>query len=578
MRKTKDLKQYVIPIVLGAVVLLSACERESVQQKAGQTASAVADMVLINGGIYTVDADRSWAEAAAIRDGVFIAVGSNSEIEALIGEETRTIDLDGKMAVPGFHDAHVHPTMGGYALLGCSLADQESIEAIIDKMTACAQQGGDSWLEGHAFNLALFGQDGPNKNLLDAIDADRPIILWGSDGHSAWANSGALKLAGITAETLDPPLGVIERDPDGEPSGTLRETAQEMVRAVMPALTLESNIEALDEGIQYLNSVGITSYIDAWVGLEDYQAYQAIDRAGRLTARVVTSLTYESGFAKHYEDEWEQVLAGRKAYASERLNHESVKLFLDGVLEGETAALLEPYVGVHAHSGELILNPEELEAAVIRFDAMGLQVHMHAIGDRAVRAGLDAIEAARQANGVTDNRHHISHLQMIHVDDIERFSSLDTAANFQALWAEPDEWIMELNLPVLGEERVQGMYPIGSVERAGGRIVGGSDWNVSSADPLLAFEVAIRRQDPLSGEGPVLNERERVSLSTMIDAYTINAAWLMHQEDKVGSIEVGKRADIAVLDRNLFEIPATEISDARVLLTLLDGEVIYSAR
>jgi predicted amidohydrolase YtcJ len=345
----------------------------------------------------------------------------------------------------------------------------------------------------------------------------------------------------------------------------------------MPAPTLESNIEALGQGIRHLNSLGITSYIDAWVGLEDYQSYQAINQAGNLTARVVTSLTYESGFAKHYGDEFDQVLAGRQAYASERLNHESVKLFLDGVLEGETAALLEPYVGKHGQKGELILNPEELAEAVTRFDAMGLQVHMHAIGDRAVRAGLDAIEAARQQNGVSDNRHHISHLQMIHVDDIERFAGLDTAANFQALWAEPDEWIMQLNLPVLGEERVQGMYPIASVERAGGRIVGGSDWNVSSADPLAAIEVAVRRQDALEDTGPVLNESERVSMSTMIAAYTINAAWLMHQEDKTGSIEVGKQADIAVLDRLLFEIPATKISDTRVLLTLLDGEVIYAA-
>jgi hypothetical protein len=566
-----------LQVLLLASLMLSACEREPVQQTSTQSAPQVADTVLINGGIYTVDAERSWAQAVAILDGVFIAVGSNSEIEPLIGPATHTIDVSGKMALPGFHDAHVHPTMGGYAMLGCSLENEASVGEIIDKVTACATQSEEGWLEGHAFDLALFGQDGPNKNLLDQIDTERPIILWASDGHNAWANSHALELAGVTAETLDPALGVIERGPNGEPSGTLRETAQELVRAAMPTPTLESNIEALEEGIRHLNSLGITSYIDAWVGMEDYQSYQAIDQAGNLTARVVTSLTYESGFAKHYGDEFEQVLDGRKAYASERLDHDSVKLFLDGVLEGETAALLEPYVGKHGQKGELILNPEELAKAVTRFDAMGLQVHMHAIGDRAVRAGLDAIEAARQQNGVSDNRHHISHLQMIHVDDIERFAGLKTAANFQALWAEPDEWIMELNLPVLGEKRVQGMYPIASVERAGGRIVGGSDWNVSSADPLAAIEVAVRRQDALADTGPVLNERERVSLSTMIDAYTINAAWLMHQEGKTGSIEVGKQADIAVLDRQLFEIPVTEISETRVLLTMLDGEVIYAA-
>jgi len=559
------------------ILIVTGCARQDDQESPESAVTQPADLVLINGGIYTVDADRSWAEAAAIRNGLIVAVGDNSEIEALIGPETRTIDLTGKMALPGFHDAHVHPTMGGYALLGCSLEKELSVEAIIGKVTACAAQSSDGWLEGHAFDLALFGQDGPNKSLLDAIETDRPIILWGSDGHNAWANSRALELAGITAETPDPPLGVIERDPDGSPSGTLRETAQEMVRAFLLAPTLESNIEALSAGIRHLNSLGITSYIDAWVGLEDYQSYQAIERAGKLSARVVTSLTYESGFAKHYGDEFDQVLAGREAYQSERLNHDSVKLFLDGVLEGETAALLEPYVGMHGHSGELILSPEELASAVTKFDAMGLQVHMHAIGDRAVRAGLDAIEAARKQNGVSDSRHHISHLQLIHFDDIERFSSLGTAANFQAFWAQPDQWIMGLNLPVVGEERVQGMYPIASVERAGGRIIGGSDWNVDSANPLDAIEVAVRRQVPLADEGPVLNESERVSLTTMIDAYTINAAWLMHQENSVGSIEAGKQADIAVLDRNLFEIPSTELSDVQVLLTLLDGEPVYVA-
>ena len=567
-----------VALTLITVIFLSACKQETTQAVDVVVAQPFADTVLINGGIYTVDEERSWVEAAAVIDGSIVAVGSNGDIGAMIGPGTNVIDLTGSMALPGFHDAHVHPTMGGYALMGCMLEEESTIDAIIQKVTSCVTDGEDGWLQGHAFDLGLFGQDGPDKSLLDAIETERPIILWASDGHNAWANSRALELAGITAETEDPPLGVIERNEFGEPSGTLRETAQEIVRAVMPAPTNESNIMALRKGIEYLNSFGITSFIDAWVGEEDYQSYHAIDEAGDLTARVVTSLTFGSGFAKHDGDDFERVLAGRGAYHSERLNNDSIKFFLDGVLEGETAALLEPYVGKHGHRGDLILSPEELESAVSRFDQMGLQVHMHAIGDRAVRAGLDAIEAAKKANGPQDNRHHISHLQMIHVDDIERFGKLNTSANFQALWAEPDDWIMELNLPVLGEERVQGMFPIASVERAGGRIVGGSDWNVSSADPLAAIETAVRRQNAYMESGPVLNANERTSLATMIDAYTINAAWLMHHEDRTGSIEVGKRADITVLDRQLFEIPAIEISDAKVLLTMLDGEVVYTAR
>jgi predicted amidohydrolase YtcJ len=571
----RNASKYVLPVLL---LCLAACAENSGSGEQAVVAVTPADLVLINGGIYTVDAERNVVQAAAVRDGVFIKVGSNTEIREMIGPETRKIDLAGKWALPGFHDAHVHPGMGGEALLGCDLAGLTSAEAIVSVVTECVTSSNDGWLEGQAFDLSLFGQNGPHKSLLDAIDTNRPIILWADDGHSAWANSTALERVGITADTPDPALGVIERDPDGSPSGTLRETAQELVRAVLPKPTLEIDVQALRAGIHHLNSVGITSFIDAWVGLSDYKAYQVLDRAGELTAHVVTSLTFGSGFAEHIGDEFEQVLGSRGEYESTRLNHDSIKLFLDGVLEGETAALLEPYLDMHGKRGELILSPEELKSAVTRFDAMGLQVHMHAIGDRAVRSGLDAIEAARQQNGVTDNRHHISHLQLIHVDDIERFATLDTAANFQADWAYPDDWILELNLPVLGEERVQGMYPIGSVERAGGRIVGGSDWNVSSADPLEAIEIAVRRQDAFADDGLVLNKGERVSLSSMIDAYTINAAWLMHQEDQAGSIEVGKRADIVVLDRNLFDIPATQINEARVVMTLLEGEVIYQVQ
>jgi len=193
-------------LVVLAVLALAACSERPDEQVAAQPAPDYADMVLINGGIYTVDDQRSWAEAAAVRGGVFVSVGSNSDVEPLIGPQTRVIDLAGRMALPGFHDAHVHPTMGGYALLGCDLEGLASVEAIIAAVTTCAIDTDEGWLEGHAFNLSLFGQDGPHKSLLDAVSMTRPIILWGSDGHNAWANSTALELAGITSETPDPPL------------------------------------------------------------------------------------------------------------------------------------------------------------------------------------------------------------------------------------------------------------------------------------------------------------------------------------------------------------------------------------
>jgi predicted amidohydrolase YtcJ len=564
-------------LVLPALLVTTACSERQEEQTAMQPVPDYVDLALVNGGIYTVDPDRSWAEAAAVRDGVLVRVGNNTEIEPLIGPQTRVIDLTGRMALPGFHDAHVHTADGGLALMGCDLHGLASVEAIIDKVTACARETDRGWLEGHAFNLGLFGPNGPNKSLLDAISMTRPIVLWASDYHNVWVNSTALELSGITAETPDPPLGVIELDPDGSPSGMLRETAQEMLRTALPEPSLKTKIEGLRRGIKHLNSLGITSFIDPEVGLDEYQAYQAVERAGELTARVVTSLAYEGPWARHRGDDFERVLAGRHAYESERINHGSIKLYLDGVVPGATAALIEPYQGMDGRRGELIFQPDVLRAAVTRFDEMGLQVQMHAIGDLAVQAGLDAIESTRQRNGPSDNRHHLVHLQLIHADDIPRFSALDATANFQAYWAWVDEETRQLELPILGEERWIGVYPIGSVARAGGRIVGGSDWNVTSANPLDAIEAGVRRQDPATDDGPVLNENERVSLATMIDAYTINAAWLMHHEDMTGSIETGKRADFVVLDRDLFAIPATEINDAKVVMTLLDGETVWLA-
>jgi len=579
MRKVQvaQCRRFVMLAALLLVLPLSSCDRKPAPETAQEARIEPADLVLVNGGIYTVDKDRSTAEAAAVRDGVFVMVGKNAEIETLVGPETRTIDLAGKWALPGFHDAHVHPGAGGggESLMGCDLRDMETVEAIISRVSKCSAEADDGWLQGYAFDLSLFGLKGPHKSLLDAIAPDRPILLWSSDYHSIWVNSKALEVAGITAATPDPDLGRIERDPDGSPSGTLRESAQGLVQKVIPEPSPEYKVLALRAGIRYLNSFGTTSLINISVGLAEYESYRALEQEGALTARVVTAITFGGGYAHHYGEEFDRVLAGRNEYESDRVNHDSVKLYVDGSVEGETAALLEPYLDSAGDRGQLIFSQDKLNEAVTRFDSMGLQVHLHAIGDRAVRSGLDAIEAARNANGPGDNRHTIAHLELINPDDFGRFAELDTTANFQSLWAYPDTAVTSLYLPVLGKDRVEGMYPIGSIVRSGGRIAGGSDWDVTSPNPLKAIEVAIRRQDPDEDAGPGLNENERVSLSTMIDAYTINGAWLMHQEDRVGSIEVGKRADMVVLDRDLFTIPSTEISEAQVVMTLLDGEIIY---
>ncbi|MBI1732831.1 MAG: amidohydrolase [Gammaproteobacteria bacterium] len=539
-----------------------------------EIAAAGVTLVLHGGAIYTADPTRPWAEALAVSDGALAFVGAGAEARAIAGADTRIIDLAGRMVVPGFHDAHVHPISS--ALSTCTLLDVRPVEALLATIGECADKvAPGEWVYGSGFDLSLFASGNAPKALLDEIVPDKPVFLTASDGHNAWVNSTALRRAGVTKDTPNPPKGVFMRDPKtGEPSGTVRETAQEPFTKLLPQPTLEQRAQALRTALAHLNALGITSFIDASVSESDMQAYQAVDRAGALTARVVTSLTYGT-FSRHPGKEFDEVLSRRKHYASPRINTDAVKIFVDGVLEGETAALVDPYTGMGEHRGELNLPPDELDAAVLRFDAMGLQVHMHAIGDAAVRAGLDAFEFAGGKNGVTDNRHHISHLQLIHPQDLARFAQLNVSANFQALWAYPDTWIMQINLPVVGQERVNRMYPIRSVQKHGGRIVAGSDWDVSSANPLEEIETALRRSDITRAGGAVLNADERVDLDTMLLAFTREGAWLMHQEDQVGTISAGKRADLVVLDRNLFKIPPEQISEARVVMTILDGKLIY---
>jgi hypothetical protein len=557
-------------LCFSGLLLLTACN--------GGTGVEPANIVLVNGGIYTVDAERGWVEAMAIRDGEIVVVGSNESVETYMGASTEVIDLSGSMALPGLHDTH--PLEGGYLLRQCDLSeDGSSVDAIVQILRHCVSESDDEWIVGFGLDLALFGLDGPDKSLLDDIAPDRLFFVIAGDGHTVLVNSRVLELAGITSETPDPADGVIERRAEtDEPSGAMRETAYDFVDALRPQRQLDESVDAMRDALAAMHAVGITSFNDVWAGELELQVYQAIERAGDLKMRIVNSIIDEGVFQKHVGEDFERVLAARDDYASELINNDSIKIMVDGVVEGETAALVEPYVGLD-HKGVLNHTSEELRQRVARYDAMGLQIHMHTIGDGAVRAGLDAIEYARGVNAgntlSNDLRHTLSHLELVHADDIGRFSELDVSASFTAAWAFPSVWMTNLTLPVLGQERVDRLFPIGSVHRAGAVVVGGSDWIYGPLNPLDSIEVAITRQDPDDAEGLVGNTGDSIDLATAIDAYTRNAAWVMHQEDKVGSIEVGKRADIVVLDRNLFEIPATEISDASVRFTIFDGEIVY---
>ncbi len=534
-----------------------------------------ADLVLTGGTVYTVDGARSSAEAVAVTGGRIVFVGPSSGAKARTGPSTRVVALGGKMVLPAFHDAHVHPVSGGVEALECDLNGLQTADRILEAVRRYAAAHPDRpWVRGGGWELPTFPQGNPTKALLDRIVPDRPVYLSAADGHWVWVNSKALAIAGVTNATPDPALGRIERDVAGEPTGTLREDAASLVGKHLPPRTAADNESGLRKALRIANGFGLVSLQEASASEEELAAYAALDARGELTARVNASLYVDTdkGLA-----EVPRVEALRTRYRGKRLRADAVKIFADGVLETRTAAVLQPYVGFGDDRGKANLEPGAFRALAMALDKLGFQIHVHAIGDRAIRDALDALEAARSANGSRDSRHHIAHLELIDPADIPRFRRLGVVANFQPFWANGDKYITELTEPILGPARSRWLYPIASVLAAGGVAAFGSDWSVSSMNPLDGIEVAVTHRQPSLGPGTPWLPEERISLPEAIAGYTTRGAYLDFAEKDSGSIEVGKWADLIVLDRNLFEIPPSQIHEARVLLTLLEGKEVYRA-
>ncbi len=541
----------------------------------GEGGPAPADLVLTGGAVYTVDGARSWAEAVAVSGGRIVFVGTAANAKPWIGTATRVVGLAGKMLLPAFHDSHVHPVSGGIEALQCDLHGLDSADSVLSAIRTYAAKHPDAkWIVGGGWDLPLFPNANPSKKLLDSVVPDRPALLDASDGHSAWANSKALAIAGITRATQDPAHGRIERDASGEPSGALREEAVGLVARVVPKSTAKDREDGLRQGLTVANGFGLTSLQEASASEGDLTAYAALDAAGTLTARVSAAITAHTDQALA---DLPRIRDLRARYRGKRFHADAVKIFADGVLETRTAAVIEPYIGYGTERGKTNLDPADFRALATALDHEGFQIHVHAIGDRAVRDTLDALEAAQKTNGVRDSRHHIAHLELVDPADIPRFRTLGVIANFQPFWANGDEYITKMTEPELGPARSRWIYPIASVEAAGGVTAFGSDWNVSSMNPLDGIEVAITHREPSKGPGPAWLPEERITLPDAIAGYTIRGAYLDFTERETGSIEVGKAADLVVLDRNLFEIPPSQIHEAKVLWTLLDGKEVYRA-
>jgi predicted amidohydrolase YtcJ len=529
------------------------------------------------------------ADAVAVRDGRIVAVGGAREIRDLGGPRTEMVDLGGRALLPGFQDAHVHPAFAGATMMRCDLAGAADAAGALARIRAYAREHpGREWISGSGWSMEWFEGGTPARELLDGVAGGRPAYFTNRDGHGAWASSRALELAGLDAGTPDPPDGRIERTADGAPQGTLHEGAATLVGRLVPALTVAEGLTGLLRAQQHLHRLGITAWQDAIVGdylghADPLPAYLAAVAAGQLTARVEGALWWDRARGA---DQLDDLLTRRELAArggAGRFRANTVKIMQDGVAENFTAGMIEPYLdgcgGPTGNRGLSYVPPDELREHVTRLDAAGFGVHFHAIGDRAVREALDAVSAARTANGVTRGRHHIAHLQVAHGDDIPRFRALGVTANMQALWAAHEPQMDDLTIPFLGPERSARQYPFGDLLRSGARLAAGSDWAVSSANPLWGIHVAVNRTLPAgAGEpaGEPLLPGQALSLGPALAAYTAGSAYV-NNLDQAGVIGPGLLADLIVADRDPFAGPAGEIGDTTVLLTYVGGARVYAA-
>lgn len=540
-----------------------------------------ADLVLTGGPVLTNGPARTRASSLAVTGERITAVG-HDEVRQLIGPKTEVVDLAGKLLIPGFQDAHVHAVFGGTELGECDLSDATGPAEYRSRIAAyAAAHPGRAWITGSGWAMESFEGGVPTRHMLDEVVPDRPVYLLNRDHHGAWVNTRALELAGLTRDTPDPADGRIEREPDGAPGGTLQEGATALVARLVPPTTAAERLAGLLRAQRLLHSLGITGWQDALLGEFNGQpdpsdAYLTAARDGSLTARVNGALWWDRARGAEQIPE----LVARRADSSHgRFRAGSVKIMQDGIAENFTAAMTAPYLDgcgcATANSGLSFVDPAALREHVTALDALGFQVHFHALGDRAVREALDAVEAARTANGRRDTRHHLAHLQVVHPDDVPRFARLGAIANIQPLWAAHEPQMDELTIPFLGPERAAWQYPFGDLLRSGATLAAGSDWPVSSPDPLAGLHVAVNRTPPDADGGRVFLPGQRLDLATALAAYTAGSAHVNGLDD-AGELRPGNLADLVVLDRDIFAGPPQAIGQARVERTYVGGSLVHA--
>ena len=553
----------------GALFILSAV--------VGAMAQQPADAIVIHARIYTVNPKQAWAEALAVREGKIVAVGNNREMDAYRGPSTKQIDAGGRLVLPGFTDCHVHFMDGSMGLTQVDLNGADTVAEIQKRVKEyAAAHPKEAWITGMGWSYPTFAPSGmPDKKILDEVVPDRPVYLVAFDGHSSWANSKALAMAGIGHDTPNPANGAIVRDANGQPTGALKEAAGDLVAKLMPKPTRAERLGALRKGIRNANRLGIVRVHSAGQDFEYFDLYDELRRNGQLTVRFYISYFLDPpGLTPKILDTVEKA---RQQYNDDWLAAGAVKTMLDGVVEAHTAAMLEPYSDDPGQTGKLFWDEAKYKATVRELDRRGFQIFTHAIGDRSVRLALDAYQEAAAENHTHDARPRIEHIETISAQDIPRFGKLGVIASMQPLHANPDEDTLGIWAHNVGPERAQRAWVWRSIEQSGGTLAFGSDWPVVTINPWLGLGVAVTRQteDGTPAEGFV--PQQRLSVGDAIRGYTIGAAFAGRREKSEGALEPGKVADLIVVSQDLFKVEPSEIPKTKVLLTMVGGKVVYQA-
>lgn len=548
----------------------------------------VADVLFTGGSVFMGEGDAVAGLAVAVVDGRIAAVVPEAEAADWRGPDTQVVDLAGALLSPGFQDAHIHPVGGGVELLQCNLTEvEDAADAVATVARYAAGDPDGGWILGGGWSMDHFPGGAPTRGLLDAVVPDRPVVLASRDHHSVWANTAAIRAAGLDASTPDPVDGRIEREADGHPAGTFHEGAEHLFAGVRPEVGADLAYLGLLRAQEELLAVGITGWQDAMIGslsgvADNLETYLRALREGTLRVHVVGAQWWER--SRGIEQLEDMVRTRDKVAAlgsTDRLSLSTIKFMVDGVAENHTAAMLEPYRDEDGNDtdnrGLSFIAPDKLREYVVAADAAGFQAHFHALGDRAVREALDAVEAAHAANGETDTRPHLAHLQIVTEADAARFGALGAAANLQPLWACHEDQLDQLTLPFLQEGQEARQYPFGDLERGGARLAGGSDWPVSSPDPIAGIHIAVNRVVPGGDDEPLGGEKQRLDLATAFAAYTSGTAYVNHRDHDTGYIRPGYLANLVVVSPDPFAIDPAEIATARVRSTWIEGEPVYTA-